>query len=74
MGNTLRDRGIVTVSNLDEFEDAVEAFACGGSRRELMERLFALGMTAPAIRWLAEFPGRTMLVAGSHAKATDAVS
>jgi hypothetical protein len=42
------------------FEDAVDAFESGGSRRELVRRLFALGLTAGEIRWHAGFPGRRM--------------
>jgi hypothetical protein len=51
-----------TVTSLDAYEIAVEAFARGGSQRVLMERLFALGLPAGAVRWLAAYPGRTMIV------------
>jgi hypothetical protein len=53
---------IPTVTSLDAFEDAVWAFARGGSRTELMTKLFVLGLRADCIRYLAEYPGRTMMV------------
>lgn len=53
---------IPRVTSLDAYEDAVQRFAAGGSQRDLMERLFALGLHAGAIRWLAAYPGRTMMV------------
>ena len=53
---------IPTVTSLDAYEDALTAFARGGSRREMMERLMAIGLQANAIRYLAEYPGRTMMV------------
>jgi hypothetical protein len=53
---------IPTVTSMDAFENAVEAFKRGGSRSEYMTRLFALGMPADIIRFLADCPGRTMLV------------
>lgn len=53
---------IPIVTSLDAFEIALEKFARGGSRRECMEALLAIGLPAAAIRWLAEFPGWTMCV------------
>jgi hypothetical protein len=55
-------KSIPTITSLDAFEDAVTAFKQGGSRSEYMTRLFALGMPADAIRFLADCPGRTTLV------------
>ncbi|MBR0793969.1 hypothetical protein JQ615_01055 [Bradyrhizobium jicamae] len=52
----------ITVTSVDAFEDALLKFEAGGSRRECMESLLALGMPAGAIRWLSEYPGRTMTV------------
>jgi hypothetical protein len=53
---------IPTVADMDDFEDAVEAFKHGGARSEYMRKLFALGMPADIIRFLADCPGRTTLV------------
>lgn len=53
---------IPTVTSLNAFEDAVEAFKRGGSRLAYVEKLFSLGMPAIDIRFLADCPGRTMLV------------
>jgi hypothetical protein len=53
---------IPTVASVDAYEDAVEAFARGGSRSEYMARLFKLGMPAATIRWLAHYPGRVTMV------------
>ena len=53
---------IPTVADMDDFEDAVQAFKHGGARSEYMRKLFALGMPADIIRFLADCPGRTMLV------------
>jgi hypothetical protein len=52
---------------LAAFEGAVEAFERGGSRSEYMAALLALGMPAGAVRYLAEYPGRTMMVRASAA-------
>ena len=38
-------------------DDAIEASARNGSQRDLMARLFALGMTADEIRWHSDYPG-----------------
>jgi hypothetical protein len=51
---------IPTVTDMDAYEDAVEAFERGGSRSEFMAKL--LGLVAHAIRYLAGYPGRTMMV------------
>jgi hypothetical protein len=48
-------------ADLAKYGDAVEAFAHGGSRRELMMRMMAIGMTAAEIRWHPDGPGRRML-------------
>jgi hypothetical protein len=60
--------GIVVLQNFaaqDRYDDAVEAFARGGSRRDMMTPLMAIGMTTDEIRWHAEYPGRRMVtVAG----------
>jgi hypothetical protein len=53
---------VPTVTNLDAYEDAVEVFKRGGSRLEYMIALFALGMPAEIIRFLADSPGRTITV------------
>lgn len=53
---------IPTVTSLDRFEDAVDAFARSGGRGEYMTALLALGMPADAIRYLVAYPGRTMMV------------
>ncbi|WP_164937733.1 hypothetical protein [Bradyrhizobium guangxiense] len=49
-----------TLADLDKYEDAVEAFACGGSRSEFMASLFGLGIPADQIRILASYPGRSL--------------
>jgi hypothetical protein len=54
---------IPIVTSLDAFEIALEKFARGGSKRECMAALLAIGLPAGEIRYLAEFPGRTMCVA-----------
>lgn len=53
---------IPAVTSLDDYEDAVRAFKRGGSRSQFMAALFALGMPADAIRYLASFPGNMLLV------------
>ena len=53
---------IPTVTSMDKFDDAVEAFARDGGRAKFMANLFALGLPASAIRHLASFPGRTLMV------------
>jgi hypothetical protein len=53
---------IPTVTNVDAFEDAVEAFKRGGSRSEYLRKLLALGLPAVDIRFLADCRGRTMTV------------
>jgi hypothetical protein len=58
----MTENDIPTVTSLDAYEDAVKAFARGGSRSEFMARLLALGMPAWAIRLLAGYPGVTMIV------------
>jgi hypothetical protein len=50
-----------SLADMDEYDDAVEQFARGGSQRDLMRRLLALGMTAAEIRWHAAYPGRRMM-------------
>jgi hypothetical protein len=46
---------------MDRYDDATEAFAHGGSQRDLMTSLMALGMTVAEIRWHAAYPGRRMV-------------
>jgi hypothetical protein len=46
------------VASQDLYDRAVEAFARGGSRQDLMTQLMALGMTVDEIRWHCESPGR----------------
>ncbi|MEY9884963.1 hypothetical protein [Bradyrhizobium sp. USDA 329] len=46
-----------TLNDMDKYDDAVEAFARGGSRRDLMACLFGLGIPADQIRTLASYPG-----------------
>lgn len=53
---------VPTVTSMDDFFDAVEAFARGGGRAQYMAKLLALGLPASAIRWLVAYPGRTMMV------------
>lgn len=53
---------IPTVSSMAKFENAVEKFAAGGGRAEYMAELLAIGLPADCIRYLAEYPGRTMTV------------
>jgi hypothetical protein len=60
--NILHWNAIPTVTNVDAFEDAVEAFKRGGSRSEYLRELLALGLPAIDIRFLAECRGRTMTV------------
>jgi hypothetical protein len=66
-----RDRypGFIVLSDFasqGENDGAVE-FTRGGSRRKLMARLMALGMTPDEIRWHAKYPGRRMAtLAGSR--------
>jgi hypothetical protein len=45
-------------ANLDDYVEAVEAFGAGGSRQELMTRLFAFGVSARDFRWHLANPGR----------------
>jgi hypothetical protein len=61
-GNILHWKDIPTVTSMDAFEAAVEAFKRGGSRSEFMTRLFALGLPTELIRFLADCPGRTIVV------------
>jgi len=51
-----------TVTDMGAYAQAVEAFKHGGSRSEYMRRLFALGLPAVDIRFLADCPGRTIVV------------
>jgi hypothetical protein len=51
---------LASFEHQDAFEDAVDAFAVGGTRSALMVSLMALGLTAAEIRWHAGFPGRRM--------------
>ena len=53
---------IPAVTSLDAYDDALEAFKHGGSRQECMSRLFSLGLPATEIRFLAEYPGRRLMV------------
>lgn len=53
---------IPTVTSLDAFENAVEAFERDGGKAEYMTKLMAIGLPAGPIRWLAAYPGRTMTV------------
>jgi hypothetical protein len=46
-----------TLADMDKYDDAVEAFARGGSRCDLMASLFALGIPVHQIRALASHPG-----------------
>ncbi len=55
--------GLPIVTSIDAFEIALEKFARGGSKRECMAALLAIGLPASEIRYLTEFPGRTMCVA-----------
>jgi len=50
-----------SAADQDKYDDATEHFARGGSRRDLMTKLMALGMTAGETRWHAEYPGRRMM-------------
>jgi hypothetical protein len=54
--------GVPVVTSLDAFEIALTKFERGGSKRECMAALMAIGLPADAIRYLTEFPGRTMCV------------
>ncbi|SCB37676.1 hypothetical protein GA0061098_1007160 [Bradyrhizobium shewense] len=60
MLDTIRANAIAlrTLADLDAYETAVERFARGGSRSELMTTLFGLGIPAPQIRVVASHPGR----------------
>jgi hypothetical protein len=58
-----REHGVPCVTDAFAYDEATEAFRLGGSQRELMARLFELGMTAAEIRWHAGYPGRRMMVA-----------
>ena len=53
---------IPTVTSLDKFEDAVEAFARDGGRAKFMATLLAIGLPADCIRYLAGYPGRGLMV------------
>jgi hypothetical protein len=47
-----------TLGDLDKYETAVERFAGGGSRVQLMTSLLGLGIPANQIRLLASYPGQ----------------
>lgn len=47
-----------TIADLDIYETAVEKFAGGGSRVELMIALVGLGVPANQIRAIAAYPGK----------------
>lgn len=49
-----------STADLDRYETALERFAGGGSRVELMATLLALGIPAGQIRALASYPGNTL--------------
>jgi hypothetical protein len=49
-----------TLADLEKYDDAVDAFARGGSQSDLMVTLFGLGIPANQIRILASYPGRTL--------------
>jgi hypothetical protein len=68
---SIRDRypGVLVLRSFadqDKYDDAIEAFARNGSQRDLMARLFALGMTADEIRWHSDYPGRRMATVASE--------
>jgi hypothetical protein len=58
---TLGDFPVVT--SLDAFEIALHKFERGGSQRECMAALLAIGLPPGAIRYLTAYPGRTTAVA-----------
>ncbi len=62
MLETIRARAVAlrTLADMDRYETAVERFASGGSRVDLMSTLFGLGIPAAQIRVLASDPGRRM--------------
>lgn len=47
-------------ADLGRYETAVEKFAKGGSRSDLMTTMFGLGIPANQIRTLASYPGSTL--------------
>ncbi|MDA9508932.1 hypothetical protein XI09_30720 [Bradyrhizobium sp. CCBAU 11386] len=47
-----------TIADLDLYETAVDKFAGGGSRVELMTALVGLGVPADQIRTIAAYPGQ----------------
>jgi hypothetical protein len=49
-----------TIADLDRYDDALSAFARGGTQRDLMVTLFGLGIPANQIRLLASYPGRSL--------------
>ncbi|MCK1302940.1 hypothetical protein IVB33_29075 [Bradyrhizobium sp. 24] len=49
-----------TLGDLDQYEAAIETFAGGGSRVQLMTSLMGLGIPADQIRILASYPGRKL--------------
>ncbi|MCK1337164.1 hypothetical protein IVB38_14280 [Bradyrhizobium sp. 38] len=49
-----------TLGDLDKYEAALDKFADGGSRVQLMTSLIGLGIPANQIRVLASYPGRAL--------------
>lgn len=47
-----------TIADLDRYETAIEKFAAGGGRIELMSELVGLGIPAAQIRTIAAYPGQ----------------
>lgn len=62
IAKAFRERRFYTVTSMDDFDDAVEAFVCGGGQAEYKIKLVALGLPADVIRWLAAYPGRRVAV------------
>ncbi|MET4254054.1 hypothetical protein [Bradyrhizobium sp. LA6.7] len=60
MEMTLDD--VPTVTSMDKFESAVRGFERGGGRAEFMAKMMAIGLPSDCIRYLAAYPGRTMMV------------
>lgn len=58
-----RTHGLLPLENdaaLDAYEDATDAFQCGGPRTVLLRALIALGIPADIVRWHAAYPGNRM--------------
>ena len=61
MGNEQME-SIPIISDMTEFENAVEAYARDRRRSEYIQRLRRIGLPAHAALHLARHPGRTMCV------------